>query len=47
MEEQFQAHVFKEKITTASDFSFNKRVASVFDDMATRSVRFIRKCSEW
>lgn len=40
MEEQFQDQVFKDKMSSATDFSFNEKVASVFDDMVTRSVPF-------
>jgi tRNA (cmo5U34)-methyltransferase len=32
--------VFKEPITRSSDFKFDKRVVTVFDDMVTRSVPF-------
>lgn len=32
--------VFKDKAVTAADFSFNKEVATVFDDMVSRSVPF-------
>jgi tRNA (cmo5U34)-methyltransferase len=32
--------VFKEQISSSSDFKFDKRVVTVFDDMVTRSVPF-------
>jgi tRNA (cmo5U34)-methyltransferase len=32
--------VFKEQITQSSDFKFDKKVVTVFDDMVTRSVPF-------
>lgn len=35
-----QDEVFKQKQLAASDFSFNEKVASVFDDMVSRSVPF-------